>query len=258
MRYASDISDEQWNLISYCLPKPAKTGRPRDYSNRDVLNAIFYLVKTGCPWRYLPKDFPPWSSVYGYFRKWTNSGRIEKIHSNLREHIRLLNDRKRQPSAAIIDSQSVKCSETCGERGYDAGKKINGRKRHILVDTMGLLLMVAVLPANVQDRDGARVLLVRALSVFTKIKLIWADGGYAGVFVQWAMNKLGCVVEIVKRSDKRPKFVVLPRRWVVERTFGWLNRNRRLNRDHERRKPVAEAMVYLAMCRLMLSRWKKH
>jgi putative transposase len=258
MRYTSDLTDEQWNLISYCFPKPAKTGRPREYSCREVLNAVFYLVRTSCQWRNLPKDLPPWTTVYGYFRRWTTSGLIVQIHTHLRDHIRLLNERKRQPTAGVIDSQSVKASETCAERGYDAGKKINGRKRHILVDTMGLLLMVMVLPADVQDRDGARLLLAKALAVYGKIKLIWADGGYAGELVRWTKSALGCVLEIVKRSDKLSKFVVLPRRWVVERTFGWLGRNRRLNRDHERRKEVAEAMVYLAMCRLMLARWVKH
>ena len=258
MRYASDLTDQEWDLISYCFPRPSKTGRPRTYPLREILNAIFYLVKTGCHWRYLPKDLPPWESVYGYFRRWTNRGLIEEIHTLLREHTRLGVGRKRQPTAAVIDSQSVKAAETCGQRGYDAGKKINGRKRHILVDTTGLLLMVMVLPANIQDRDGARLLLAKALAVFVKIKLIWADGGYAGQLVQWSRLALHCVLEIVKRSDALSKFVVLPRRWVVERTFGWLGRSRRLNRDHERRQKVAEAMVYLAMSRLMLSRWAKH
>jgi putative transposase len=170
----------------------------------------------------------------------------------------LVDYRKRQPSAGIIDSQSVKASESSGERGYDAGKKINGIKRHILVDTMGLLLLVMVLPANVQDRDGARLLLKKALALYGRIRRIWADGGYAGALVTWTQRVFGCVLEIVKRSDAASKFIVLPRRWVVERTFGWLGRYRRLNRSYERRTEIAEAMVYLAMCRLMLSRWVKH
>jgi putative transposase len=258
MRYTHDLTDSQWNLISYCFPKSAPTGRRRKYSYRELLNGIFYLLRTGCQWRNLPQDLPPWQSTYGYFRRWTHSGLLEQIHANLREHIRLAAERKRQPTAGIIDSQSVKASETSSERGYDAGKKVNGIKRHILVDTLGLLLMVMVLPANVQDRDGARLLLIKALAVYGPIRHIWADGGYAGALVAWTQRALGCVLEIVKRSDTAAKFVVLPRRWVVERTFGWLGRYRRLQRSYERRTEVAEAMVYLAMSRLMLSRWVKH
>jgi putative transposase len=258
MRYTHDLIDSQWNLISYCFPKPATTGRRRIYSYRELLNAIFYLLRTGCQWRNLPKDLPPWESVYGYFRRWIKSGLLERIHTHLRDQIRLVDYRKRQPSAGILDSQSVKASESSGTRGYDAGKKINGIKRHILVDTMGLLLMVLVLPANVQDRDGARLLLKKALLVHLRIQRLWADGGYAGTLVQWTQRLFGCVLDIVKRSDMAAKFIVLPRRWVVERTFGWLGRYRRLNRSYERRTEVAEAMVYLAMCRLMLSRWVKH
>lgn len=258
MRYTTDLTDSEWNLISYCFPPPAPTGRRRKYSDRELLNAVFYLLRTGCQWRNLPKDLPPWQSTYGYFRRWTRSGLLEKIHTHLREHVRLLEQRKRAPTAGIIDSQSVKASETSGVRGYDAGKMINGIKRHILVDTIGLLLLVMVLPASVQDRDGARLLLNKALAVYGRIQHLWADGGYAGALVQWTRQVWGCVLEIVKRSDRVAKFVVLPRRWVVERTFGWLGRYRRLNRSYERRTDVAEAMVYLAMCRLMLSRWVKH
>jgi putative transposase len=258
MRYTTDLTDQEWNLISYCFPKPVATGRRRKYSYRELLNGIFYLLRTGCQWRNLPKDLPAWQSTYGYFRRWTNTRLLEQIHAHLRDHIRLADQRQRQPTAAIIDSQSVKASETSGQRGYDAGKKVNGIKRHILVDTMGLLLMVLVLPASVQDREGARLLLDKALRVYQAIQRIWADGGYAGALVQWTQRAWGCLLDIVKRSDTAAKFIVLPRRWVVERTFGWLGRYRRLNRSYERRTEVAEAMVYLAMSRLMLSRWVKH
>jgi putative transposase len=223
-----------------------------------LLNGCFYLVRTSCQWRNLPKDLPPWATVYHYFRQWTNTGLLERIHTHLREHIRLLQGRKRKPTAGSIDSQSVKGSETCGERGYDAGKKINGRKRHIVVDTLGLLLMVLVLPANVQDRDGARQLLTRVLALYGTLRCLWADAGYAGRLVLWVAGISRCVLQIVRRLAGEPGFKVLPRRWVVERTFGWLGRYRRLSRDYERRAKVAEAMVYLAMSRLMLARWVKH
>jgi len=258
MRYTTDLTETEWNLISYCFPKPARTGRPRQHSYQELLNAIFYLLRTGCQWRNLPKDLPPWTTTYTYFRQWTNSGLIEAIHGHLREHIRGLDQRDRQPTAAILDSQSVKSSETSGERGYDAGKKVNGRKRHILVDTIGLLLRVRVLPANLQDRDGARQLLAKALKVYTKVSHIWADGGYAGALVDWLRRQGDGVLEIVRRCDTAKNFMVLPRRWVVERTFGWLGRSRRLSRDYERRAEVAEAMVYLTMIRLMLARWIKN
>jgi putative transposase len=258
MRYTHDLTDTQWNLIEYCFPPPAKTGRPRKHSYRELLNGCLYLVRTSCQWRNLPKDLPPWGTVYHYFRQWTNTGLLERIHTHLREHIRLLEGRKREPTAGSIDSQSVKGSETCGERGYDAGKKINGRKRHIVVDTLGLLLMVLVLPANVQDRDGARQLLTRVLALYGTLRCLWADAGYAGRLVLWVAGISRCVLQIVRRLAGEPGFKVLPRRWVVERTFGWLGRYRRLSRDYERRAKVAEAMVYLAMSRLMLARWVKN
>jgi putative transposase len=208
--------------------------------------------------RNLPAHFPPWSTVYHYFRLWKRNGLWEQIHAHLREHLRQFEGRNRQPSAAIIDSQSVKSTETSDERGYDAGKKINGRKRHILVDTIGLILLVMVLPANIQDRDEAKQLLSAffAQSTRRRVKHIWADGGYAGTVTDWAKRLWRCTVEIVKRSDLH-QFKVLPRRWVVERTFGWLGRYRRLNRDYERQARTGEMMVYLAMIRLMLARLAK-
>ncbi len=177
-----------------------------------------------------------------------------QIHAHLREHVRLEAGKKRQSTAAILDSQTIKSSESSGERGYDAGKKINGRKRHILVDTLGLVLMVMVMPANVQDRDGARQLLKRCSGTYKALRLIWGDGGYAGQLVNWVQRQLGCLLEIVKRSDDVRGFKVLPRRWVVERTFGWFGRYRHLSRDYERLTASGEVMVYLAMTRLMLRR----
>jgi putative transposase len=258
VRYTSDLTDNEWQLIDYCFPKPSKTGRPREHSFRELLNGVFYVVKAGCQWRNLPKDFAPWGTTYHYFRLWKRNGLLEKIHTHLREHLRMVEGRKSQPSAAIIDSQSVKSSETSDERGYDAGKKINGRKRHILVDTIGLLLKVMVLPANIQDRDGAKPLLAAFFSQKTRrrVKHIWADGGYGGKLVRLAAKRWRCGVEIVKRSDLHT-FKVLPRRWVVERTFGWFGRSRRLSRDYERQALTGETMVYLAMIRLMLNRLGK-
>ena len=258
MRYTSDLTDNQWTLIDYCFPKPSKRGRRRKHPFRELLNAVFYIVKTGAQWRNLPKDFAPWRTVYHYFRLWKRSGLLQEIHTHLREHLRLAEGRKSQPSAAIIDSQSVKSSETSDERGYDAGKKINGRKRHILVDTIGLVLLVMVLPANIQDRDGAKQLLAAFFSQRTRrrVKRIWADGGYAGTLLERARKLWRCTVEIVKRSELHT-FKLLPRRWVVDRTFGWLGRYRRLSRDYERQATTGETMVYLAMIRLMLTRLGK-
>ena len=255
MRYTSHLTDAEWQLIHYCFPKPATTGRPREHSYRELLNAVFYLVRTACQWRNLPTDFAPWRTVYHYFRLWKRTGLWAEIHTHLREHVRLAEGRKRQPTAGILDSQSVKSTECSDQRGYDAGKKVNGRKRHVLVDTLGLVLLVMVLPANIQDRDGARQLLETFFQrkAWRRVQHVWADGGYAGALVEWALKLWRCTIEIVKRTDAHT-FRVLPRRWVVERTFGWLGRYRRLNRDYERQAQTGEVMVYLAMIRLMLAR----
>jgi len=258
MRYTSDVTDAEWQLIEYCFPKPSALGRPREHPFRELVNAVFYVVKTGCQWRNLPTDFAPWGTVYHYFRLWKHNGLWVCIHTHLREQVRQVEGRKAQPSAAIIDSQSVKSSETSDERGYDAGKKVNGRKRHILVDTLGLLLRVLVLPANIQDRDGGKQLLTDffAQAARRRVKQIWADGGYAGTLVAWVQMACRCTLEIVKRTDLHT-FKVLPRRWVVERTFGWMGRSRRLSRDYERQAQTGETIVYLTMIRLMLARLGK-
>jgi len=258
MRYTTDLNDTEWQLLQPCFPKAGKTGRPREHSYRELLNAMFYLVRTSCQWRNLPKDFAPWGTVYHYFRVWKKSGLWETLHTRLRQQVRRAEQREAQPSAGIVDSQSVKSSECSAERGYDAGKKINGRKRHLLVDTLGLVLLVLVLPANIQDRDGARQLLAKHFARRTRrrVKHLWADGGYAGTLVAWALEMWCCTVEIVKRTELHT-FKVLPRRWVVERTFGWLNRYRRLSRDYERQAQTGEVMVYLAMIRLMVARLAK-
>ena len=258
MRYTTDLNDAEWQFINYCFPKPSKTGRPRQHRYRELLNAMFYVVRSACQWRNLPKDFAPWRTVYHYFRLWKRNGLWVAIHAHLREHVRLVAGRKRHASAGIIDSQSVKSTECSDERGYDAGKKVNGRKRHVLVDTLGLVLLVLVRPANLQDRDVARQLLVAFFGSQRRCRLkhLWADGGYPGTLVAWAWEVWRCAIEIVKRTDLHA-FRILPRRWVVERTFGWLGRYRRLNRDYERQAQTGEVMVYLAMIRLMLARLAK-
>ena len=254
MRYTTDLNDNEWQHRKHCFPKASKLGRPREHTYRELLNAMFYLVRTSCQWRNLPTDFAPWGTVYHYFRAWKKNGLWETLHTHLRQQVRHAADRQRQPSAGMVDRQSVKSSECSDQRGYDAGKKINGRKRHLLVDTLGLVLLVMVLPANIQDRDGARQLLAKHFGRRTRrrVKHLWADGGYAGSLVAWVLEKWRCTVEIVKRTELHT-FKVLPRRWVVERTFGWLNRYRRLSRDYERHARTGETMGYLAMFRLMLA-----
>ena len=229
-------------------------GRPRELSLRRVINAILYVLKTGCQWRQLPCEFPIWSAVYYYFRCWLHNGTWERLHHLLRSRLREKCGRHKHPTAGCLDSQSVKCTAVPGPRGFDAGKKINGRKRHILVDTLGLLLTVVVTVASVQDRDGARLLLRHLPGSCKKLKKIWVDGGYSGRFVGWVTERFKFCLTVVLRPRENKKFVLLPRRWVVERTFGWLNHSRRLSKSYERFKRTDETWVYIAMIRIMLRR----
>jgi transposase len=255
-RYPSDTTDTQWALIDPLLPDPAwltgQGGRPEAHCRRQIVDAIFYLVDNGIKWRALPVDFPPWSTVYNFFAGWEADGVTQLLLDMLRERVRLAEGRAPTPTAAIIDSQSVKAAEIVwrSSRGYDAGKKINGRKRHIAVDTVGLLLCVLVTAASVQDRDGARPLLDRLANSYERVRLVWADGGYAGKLLDWARDTLRITVQIVKRSDDMTGFVVLPRRWVVERTLAWITRHRRCVRDYEALPTHHEAMVRWAMIRV--------
>lgn len=263
-RYPSDMTDREWAVIEPVLPTPAwqtgRGGRPGEHCRRDVVDAIRYLVKEGITWRAMPIDFPPWQSVYYSIATWQESGATRHMHDELRNQVRVAAGRNPNPTAAIIDSQSVKAAETVArtERGYDAGKKINGRKRHIAVDVLGLLLVVLITSAGVQDRDAGRDLLWRLRAAYRGISLVWADGGYAGKLVSWAKNNLRLTLQIVKRTDHLPGFRVLPRRWVVERTLSWITRYRRTVRDYERLPQHHETMVYWAMITIMGRRLARH
>jgi len=258
------MSEAEWAVIEPTLPAPGWTqgrgGRPASRCRRDIVDAIRYLVKEGICWRAMPADFPPWPTVYDYLDRWQACGATAALHDDLRRQCRLAAGRAAEPTAAVIDSQSVKAAEEAARpsRGFDAAKKINGRKRHIAVDVTGLLLTVLVTAACVQDRDGARPLLWNLARAFPAIRLTWADGGYAGKLVSWASRALRLTLQIVRRPDDLHTFQVLPRRWVVERTLAWITRCRRTVRDYERLPSHHETMVYWTMIILMGRRLARH
>ncbi|WP_406319946.1 IS5 family transposase [Streptosporangium sp. NBC_01639] len=249
------MTDEQWALIEPLLPAPHWDGRKEKHPRREIVDAIAYVVRTGCAWRQLPADFPPWQTVYWHFVRWEDQDVTQRVVDVLRRRVRRSAGRQDEPSAAVMDSQSVKGADTIGadSRGYDANKKINGRKRFVVTDTLGLLLAVMVRPASVQDRAGATTLLL-GLYLSGACRVVFADQGFSGRLVLWAREVLGIIVHIVAKPAHQRGFQVHSRRWVVERALAWLMLHRRLARDYERQVPTSEAMVRWAAISTLLRR----
>jgi len=270
VRYPCGLTDSEWEQVRFLFDAPGRTGRPEKYPRRQMLDACIYVLRSGCSWRMLPKDFPPWSAVYKTFRRWQAQGLFEAMYDELRKLWRARQHRAPEPTGAVVDSQSVKTSPQGGPKGYDAGKKVKGRKRHVVTDTLGLLLAVVITAANVQDRDAVHPAVERAKQKVPGIQRLYADAGYAGAAARTLREQHGISVEIVRHPRNRnvgrwhgeqlplldvpSGFVVLPKRWVVERTLAWAERPRRMNRDHDRKLSVSAAWVWLTEGRMLLRR----
>lgn len=254
--YPTNLTNKQWQLLEPLIPKAKPGGRRRRVDMRAVVNAIFYVLISGCAWRMLPGDLPPWQTVYHYFRLWRIEGVWQQLNDRLRRMVRVKAGRHPSPSAAILDSQTCKLASMVSHAvGYDAAKHIKGRKLHLLVDTLGLVLVAVVTAANLPEREGARLIFAMARQRFPRLLWIWVDGGYGGAdFTLWVMQTYHWFLRVVRRSDKGKGFVKLPLRWRVERTFGWFNWCRRFSKDYEVLPETHEALVYAAMVRLMVRR----
>ncbi len=253
-RYSSDLNDQEFATIAPHVAQKFGSGKKRTVNIREVLNAIFYRVKTGCQWRMLPTDFPTWNHVWYYYRTWRNDGTWERINTLIRRDVRTKEGRDPEPSVAILDSQSIEATEMGGEKGFDPHKQVKGRKRHLMADTLGLILFVAVCAACIVDSDGAEYIFHETKGRFPRLRTVLVDQGYKSWLVEFAKRWFGIIVDIVQRPPAQHEFVVQPQRWKIERTFGWLDWSRILSKEYERTTESSESNIYLASIRLILRR----